>query len=384
MNKILMVAAVAASFATAAHAQSSVTLYGVLDAGITYVSNAGNGNGNGNGKSLWRMGSGIDQSLFGLRGSEDLGGGLKGIFTLESGFNINNGRFANNGNMFNRQAFVGLSSDQAGTVTLGRQYDAMQVFVAPLSATGTWGGGYFAHPLNNDNLSTNGGLAANNTIMYMSPEFVPGLKAAGSYSFSNDTNFGNNRAFSGGLSYEFMGVRLGGAYAQMNNPGVGPNFDRNLGSIGAIDDNGNGNVRGRNRIYGAGVGYALNDQLQVGAVWTRSQSDNVSLVEGAQSMRANNYEFNAKYNLTPALGLGAAYTYTTSVNVDGERPHFHQVGLQADYALSKRTDVYAQAVYQRASGNSSAQIYSGVGDSAVPASTSMNQTAATVGVRHRF
>lgn len=87
MNKTLIVAAAAASFATVAHAQSSVTLYGVLDAGIAYQSNV-------SGKSLWQMHSGgIDQSRFGLRGSEDLGGGLKAIFTLESGFNLGNGKF---------------------------------------------------------------------------------------------------------------------------------------------------------------------------------------------------------------------------------------------------------------------------------------------------
>ena len=133
MNKTLIVAAAAASFATVAHAQSSVTLYGVLDAGITYTSNVQPALGQA-GKSRWAMGSGIDQSRFGLRGSEDLGGGLKAIFTLESGFNIGNGKFANSNGMFNRQAFVGLSS-QYGTVTLGKQYDATQDYLAPLTAT---------------------------------------------------------------------------------------------------------------------------------------------------------------------------------------------------------------------------------------------------------
>ncbi|HEM7881583.1 TPA: porin, partial [Burkholderia contaminans] len=68
MNKTLIVAAAAASFATVAHAQSSVTLYGVLDAGITYTSNVQPALGQA-GKSRWAMGSGIDQSRFGLRGS---------------------------------------------------------------------------------------------------------------------------------------------------------------------------------------------------------------------------------------------------------------------------------------------------------------------------
>lgn len=204
MNKTLIVAAAAASFATVAHAQSSVTLYGVLDAGIAYQSNV-------SGKSLWQMHSGgIDQSRFGLRGSEDLGGGLKAIFTLESGFNLGNGKFANNNGMFNRQAFVGLSSNY-GTVTLGRQYDSVIDYLAPLTATGSWGGTYFAHVGNVDNLSTNGGYAANNTVKFTSANYA-GLQFGGTYSFSNNTNFGNNRAYSGGVSYQYQGLKLAGAY----------------------------------------------------------------------------------------------------------------------------------------------------------------------------
>ena len=85
MKKSLIVVAVAASFASVAHAQSSVTLYGLMDAGLTYTSDVAH-------NSKWAAGSGgINRSRLGLRGSEDLGGGLKAIFTLENGFNIING-----------------------------------------------------------------------------------------------------------------------------------------------------------------------------------------------------------------------------------------------------------------------------------------------------
>jgi predicted porin len=365
MNKTLIVAAAAASFATVAHAQSSVTLYGVLDAGITYQSNVRPAAGQA-GKSLWSMGSGIDQSRFGLRGSEDLGGGLKAIFTLESGFNLGNGRFSNNNGMFNRQAFVGLSSNY-GTVTLGRQYDSVQDYLAPLTATGSWGGTYFAHPFNNDNLSTNGGYSANNTVKYTSANYA-GLQFGGTYSFSNNTNFGNNRAYSGGVSYQFQGLKIAGAYSQLNNP--------NQTTGGAIDNA--VSAQGRVRTYGAAAAYAFGP-AQVGAAWTQSRIDNS--VALASSIRADNYEVNAKYNLTPALGLGAAYTYTNA-KLNSQSAHWNQFGVQADYALSKRTDVYAQAVYQRSSKNAGASIYNG--DISTLPSSSINQTAATVGVRHRF
>jgi predicted porin len=77
----------------------------------------------------------INGSRWGLRGAEDLGGGLKAIFVLENGFSVQNGRLAQDGREFGRQAYVGVGSTQFGTVTLGRQYDSLVDFVAPLSGT---------------------------------------------------------------------------------------------------------------------------------------------------------------------------------------------------------------------------------------------------------
>ncbi|CAE6772802.1 Outer membrane porin protein [Paraburkholderia domus] len=385
MKKNLIVVAVAASFASVAHAQSSVTLYGLLDAGLTYTSNVAPANGVGHGNAKWAAGNGgINQSMFGLRGSEDLGGGLKAIFTLESGFNIGNGKFANNNGMFNRQAFVGLSSAQFGTVTLGRQYDAAQDYLAPLTATGSWGGTYFAHPFNNDNLSTNGGYAVNNSIKYSSANYA-GFTFGGTYGFSNQAGaFANNREYSVGAAYQWQGLRLGAAYAQQNNPGATNAAGASNG--GASD----GSILGlagnfRQREFGAAGSYSFGPAT-VGLAWTQSREDNAI---GGKSLSANNYEVNGKYNVTPALGLGVAYTFTDAKGygaaVDGGTPsvRFHQIGLQADYSLSRRTDVYAQAVYQHAMGDGGvASIYSG--DNMQMPSSSKNQTAATVGLRHRF
>ncbi|WP_144111697.1 porin [Paraburkholderia sp. BCC1886] len=380
MKKSLIVVAVAASFASVAHAQSSVTLYGLLDAGLTYTSNVDH-------NSKYAAGSGgINQSLFGLRGSEDLGGGLKAIFTLESGFNINNGKFANNNGMFNRQAFVGLSSAQYGTVTLGRQYDAAQDYLAPLTATGSWGGTYFAHPFNNDNLSTNGGYAVNNSIKYSSANYA-GFTFGGTYGFSNQAGaFANNREYSFGAAYQYQGLRLGAAYAQQNNPGA-TNAAGTASNGGASDGavlGLNGNFR--QREFGAAGSYSFGPAT-VGLAWTQSRADNYTA--GQQSLRANNYEVNGKYNITPALGLGVAYTFTDGrgygVTTDGgsEKVRYHQIGVQADYSLSRRTDVYAEAVYQHAIGDSAvASIYSG--DNTQLPSSSKNQTTATIGLRHRF
>ena len=93
----------------AAHAQSSVTLYGVIDDGLTFVSNQG-------GHHAYRMDDSISQGdRFGFRGAEDLGGGLKAIFNLEGGFNPNTGASRQGGLEFGRQAYIGLQSDRFGT-----------------------------------------------------------------------------------------------------------------------------------------------------------------------------------------------------------------------------------------------------------------------------
>ncbi|CAH2809063.1 MAG: Outer membrane porin [uncultured Paraburkholderia sp.] len=380
MKKGPIVVAVAASFASVAHAQSSVTLYGLLDAGMTYTSNV-------NHNSKWAAGSGgINQSMFGLKGSEDLGGGLKAIFTLESGFNINNGKFANNNGMFNRQVFVGLSSAQFGTVTLGRQYDAAQDYLAPLTATGSWGGTFFAHPFNNDNLNTNGGYAANNSIKYSSANYA-GFTFGGTYGFSNQAGaFANNREYSVGAAYQWQGLRLGALYAQQNNPAANASGSSD-GVLANTSDVMTGNFR--QREFGAAASYSFGPAT-VGAAFTQSRVDNlVGAAAGQRQGRSNNYEVNGKYNLTPALGLGVAYTFTDArgygVNADGNdmKTRYHQIGVQADYALSRRTDVYAEAMYQHAMGDGGvASIYSG--DNSQLSSSSKNQAAAMIGLHHRF
>ncbi len=119
MKKSLLALGVMGTFAGAAHAQNSVTLYGLIDAGITYTNNQSGS------KNVQATSGQVNGSRWGLRGSEDLGGGLKAIFTLENGFNIDTGKFGQNGAEFGRQAFVGLSSNQYGAVTLGRQYDSV-------------------------------------------------------------------------------------------------------------------------------------------------------------------------------------------------------------------------------------------------------------------
>ena len=386
MKKTLMVAALTGVFATAAHAQSSVTLYGLIDAGITYTNNQG-------GHSNWQETSGtVNGSRWGLRGSEDLGGGLKAIFTLENGFNIANGNLGQNSRLFGRQAFVGLSSNQYGAVTLGRQYDSVVDYVGPLSATGSqFGGTIAAHPFDNDNLDNT--LRINNSIKYTSANYG-GFTFGGLYGFSNTADgFSNNRAYSFGASYNYGGLNVGAGYLQLNN-------DVNNLAMASASDPGavTGTftfAAGRQRTFGGGASYTFGPAT-AGIVYTQTNltdtfGGGISAVQsgtsagyafGANSARLQNLEGNIRYALTPAVSLAGSYTYTRANFGGGVNPNYNQVNLQADYALSKRTDVYLQGDWQHVSSNPAniGPYMNGLSS----ASTTQDQVAVTAGLRHRF
>ena len=137
MKKSLIALAVLAA-SGAAMAQSSVTLYGVADAGVTFVDGASNWTGLTSGNQL--------TSRIGFRGTEDLGGGLKANFVLEAGLNLDNG----DGNVsysapgdgdsfaFKRRSTVGLEGG-FGEVRLGRELTAAYNAVARYDVFGSVG-----------------------------------------------------------------------------------------------------------------------------------------------------------------------------------------------------------------------------------------------------
>ena len=166
MKKTLVALAVLAA-SGAAMAQSTVTLYGVAD---TWFGQTETGVGAAKLKQTVLNTNGMNSSRWGLKGSEDLGGGLKAVFQIESGFNIDTGAQTDAASLFNRQAFVGLAGG-FGSVTAGRQYTAYDALrgatnntydTASFTTTGTvWGYGAVA-----DYASR-----VNNSIAYTSADF---------------------------------------------------------------------------------------------------------------------------------------------------------------------------------------------------------------------
>lgn len=382
-KKTLIFAAASAAFASAAHAQSSVTLYGLVDAGLTYVSNEVSSTsdvtagGLSNGKAMFGLtGGNVQQSRWGLRGVEDLGGGLKVVFNLESGFDVTNGKTANN-SLFNRQAVVGLASDY-GTVTMGRQYDSMVDYLAPISATGSWGGTYFAHVDDADNL--NATFSTNNSIKYQSPNYA-GFSMNGMYGFSNKAGgFASNRAYSVGAGYTYAGLQVAAAYLQLQGLNSGnTNGAVQNSALLALDIQ-------NQRTWGLGANYAFGPAV-VGTLFTQTRyQDKLADI----SVRYNNFEVNARYNFTPAFFLGAAYTYTqglrntpVSGDTNNRSAHWNQFGLMADYSLSKRTDLYAESVAQIGANNAVGANMTQINGTDAP-SASKSQYLVSAGIRHRF
>ncbi|WJF90954.1 porin [Paraburkholderia bonniea] len=382
MKKTLLVAALTGVFATAAHAQSSVTLYGLIDAGITYTNNQG-------GHSNWQATSGqVNGSRWGLRGAEDLGGGLKAVFVLENGFSIQNGNLGQNSREFGRQAYVGLSSNEFGTVSLGRQYDSVVDYLGPLALTGTqYGGTQFAHPFDNDNL--NNSFRINNSVKFQSANYS-GFRFGAQYGFSNEAGgFANNRSYSAGASYNYGGLNIAAAYLQLNNSfAPGATTISNTGGAVAGD---NTFTAARQQTWGAGLSYAFGPAT-AGIIYTQTNlsqlvgigasasgiAGGVGLVN--DSAHFQNFEVNGRYAITPAVSVAGSYTYTQA-SLAGVRPKWNQFNLQTAYSLSKRTDIYLQGEYQRVNeGSGLVANINGLG----AASSSNSQIAVTAGLRHRF
>lgn len=347
-----------------AHAQSSVTLYGSIDEGFQYTSNVG-------GHAVYALVSGVQQqgNRWGLKGQEDLGGGLSALFLLENGFSLNNGTALPNGQMFGRQAYVGITSDKIGGVTFGRQYDSVVDYVAPLTATGTWGGALFEHLFDNDN--TGESFRIDNAVKYTSANYS-GLQFGGVYGFSNQAGaFADNRAWSVGAKYVNGPLAVGAAFMNIDNASA------NTG--GAVTESPYDSAK--QRVASAGANYTIGAST-LGLVYSHTEIvDRPTLP--VSTLKFDTIEFNAKVNLVAQWFVGAMYSYSNVSNTfstDRSSAHQNQLGLMADYRLSKRTDCYLQTVYVKMSGPNILPL---IGESGGESSAN-NQTVARVGIRTSF
>ncbi|AJK45677.1 porin [Burkholderia plantarii] len=387
MKKSIALAALGA-FGASAYAQSSVTLYGVIDAGVTYTNKAATSTGHGD---LVKYGDGVAQgSRWGIRGSEDLGGGLKAIFVLESGFSSGDGTLGQGGALFGRQAYVGLSKAGVGALTFGRQYSfSTDVIGANYSAGSQTVAGNYAYHINDLDQLTSSRI--NNAVKFTSANFS-GLTFGALYGFSNSTNFagtptttvgttttqGSSSTYSFGANFAQGPVGIGAAYTSIRFPNAAaPAFSVSIANV---------NTQGLRSLSTVGVGarYTLGPAV-AWANWTHTQFQPLLL----PSSTLNNYEIGGKYQLATPLAASLAYTFSDlGGTFDGR---WHQLSGALDYALSRRTDVYLLAVYQHAAGSNTVagrvvpvQAEIGSSSSFLGNAGANSQFATRIGLRHRF
>jgi len=390
MKKSLLALAALGAFAGAAQAQSSVTLYGVVDANIEYVSHMSNSTPAtasatnpfpGTAHNVFRLTSGgLSGSRWGLRGVEDLGGGLKALFVLESGFGIYDGKSQQGGRLFGRQAYVGLESDRVGRITLGRQYTSMFDVLANFSPSG------YATQYEPVAFQLGSNFRSDNTAKYVG-KFGP-VTAEAHWSFgagvpspwftTNNTGAGEvpgqfrrDTAYGAGVSY------AGGPF------GAGIAYDQYNPTLNA------GGATGAFKKAAVGASYAFGPaKLMAGYRWGMNQG-----IDDRKLMQDNLYWVGANYQVTPQLGLTLSYFYDdltrlvlppnqAGATLNPKNPW--QVSFIADYNFSKRTDVYLTAAYTKNAGLNFDTSAIGFANAYFLGQGKDSQVGVGVGLRHKF
>ncbi|WP_042338214.1 porin [Paraburkholderia ferrariae] len=347
-----------------AQAQSNVTLYGMLDSGVTYVSNQG-------GHSNITMADGINgPTIWGLVGSEDIGDGARVVFNLADQFSLNSGSFLPGGSLFTRNAFVGLTNPRYGNFTLGNQYDFMSdSLYASHDDPAIYSGhlyGFSAGPFrklgipnnptgNFDWSRTSQSIA--NSVKYVSPTFA-GISMGAMYGFGNVAgSIGTGNSSSFGLNFTQGAFGANAAYTYIKYPvtsgTVGPQVGIRNWGIGA-------------RYQGPSVGAS--------ALFVTARNT----ATGGEVMKGS---IGANWFVRPDINLGVSYSYLKG-NEQLENNHANETSLIAEYFLSKRSSVYAMAVYQRTNSGAQALINGFTGPTA--ASSGSSQLVARTGFRTRF
>ncbi|WP_438391849.1 porin [Caballeronia sp. DA-9] len=331
-------------------AQSSVTLYGILDAGLTYTNNVATKTGHA---STVQFAAGDAQSnRWGLRGVEDLGNGLNVSFVLENGFNIGTGALGQGGREFGLQSYVALNSKTLGSISFGRQYDLIGwIFPAYALAANTpaglmaWSlpanaaGGYLL-----DNRVW--GDEVDNAVKYMSPS-IGGFTFGAMYGFGNVAgSIGTNSSSNFALTYDYGAFSAAVAYMSIHNVTTANSTE-----------------------YIGGAAYSTDKFRFFGNV------SNIKLSSGSR-LGVTNYEAGLTYSITPSAILGGGYQFQARNNGLGSA---NQITLTGDYFLSKTTDVYLVA------GLGHDHAYGPIVEAGLgTASSSDVQTAVRLGIRHKF
>lgn len=384
MKKTLIALAAFSALAGVAHAQSSVTLYGVVDAFVASREDKQVGPGTTNTKvSQGRIdGSGLSSSRWGMRGSEDLGGGLAAVFTLEGGFDISTGGLANAGGssgananatgnsvLFGREASVGLKG-AFGESRLGRQYTAYDALRGATNNTydsntfattsAIWGEGVQDYS-----------NRVNNAISYKSPVFG-GFSGAVAYGFGEDKTATTSASSSTSLHIKYVNgpLLVGYGYQREKTALGGTLFSAANGTAGANVLGGatNGTAAAfadtrKYNLFGGSYDFGV---LKLNASYNTAKG---ALASTGVQAKDKEYQFGVSAPFGAAsLAAGVTRSKSEFANTSRKATGYSLLGT---YDLSKRTTLYAGYINLKA-------------ESVVTAGREDKRSIVATGVRHTF
>ena len=345
-----------------AQAQTNVTMYGMLDAAVDYNTNA---DAAGHSRTwMPSLGGGMFPSRIGFRGTEDLGGGLKALFTLESGVYVDSGATGQGGRLFGRQAWVGLAG-KWGQVTLGRNYNMLYTSMAEVEIVGPtqYGIGSVDPAIPNGRVD--------NSIAYKGT--FDRLTVGATYSLGRDTSSAGGPGGTncpGESAADDQACREWSAMVRYDNP--------NWGMIGAYD-----------RIHGgttAAAGLNRSDltdsRLHVAGYvksgpWRVATGAVIRNNEGSATVpRSNMLYLNGAYKVTPAFTADAIAIRLDYKNSGNDTNLYMLRGI---YDLSKRTSVYAAVGHVANKGTAAIALSAGGSVGA-----GLAQNGIITGIKHAF
>jgi predicted porin len=366
---------------TAAHAQSSVTLYGVLDTGLLYQSTSAatfQPTARNLGHVYQLKDGGIYSSYWGLKGSEDIGGGYKITFKLQGTFNTTNGKSGLSDTpgttaLFNQFATIGVTGP-FGTFDAGRQIIPM---IYAMAETDVRGAQYFGSILTAwlgvnqaagwPGTSTNapiGALYDSNALVYTSPKFYGASLALEFAPGGVAGQFQGGTRESAVLKYSNYGLNLAAVYydGHDTNP-----YPLTYPAAPAVPATGLNN----NRFYYFGAmytisGFSVSASYAIGKNPAKSNTADFEMASGGLG-----------YQFSPAFKITSGYYYLKDRNNSAN--HSSEFAVGAEYNLSVRTKAYAQVGYVNNKGTMNQTIIYGA-----PVAPGTSTTAAMVGIRHSF
>lgn len=376
MKKATLVLGLLAASTSAAWAQSSVTMYGIVDAGLRKSSNANPG-----GSEKLMSNSGMSQSRLGFTINEDMGGGLRAIANLEHRLSLDTGTSAS-ATVFWQQAWVGIQSNDFGAVMLGRQYNVL--FDLNASTFSSYKYSTFIDQYKPE-LGMTLGNRQDNMVKY---KMVAGPITA-ELQVSAGEGTALDKSAGGGLKYSDGAFAVGAGYLETTGaPGS---------AIAAFGSNSTGKKAKATMIgtaYSSGPIYLNLSWMQnkfdagagtlaytYGAGFLNSQTLTL-LTQGftASAQKRDMIMLGGTYQLTTQVNLGAEYYHMThKIDATGASNKSDMMSFVADYAFSKRTDAYFEADRTKFKG--------GEGYAANTGLVALGATSRTnymVGLRHRF